>query len=46
MNRGIVKPWLPTARPALLGIGAKERKIFNDGSGQSRSTPPRPGWKV
>ncbi|KAF8507394.1 DExH-box splicing factor binding site-domain-containing protein [Gautieria morchelliformis] len=22
---GLVEPWLPTARPALLGIGAKER---------------------
>jgi len=44
-NRGIVEPWLPTARPALLGIGAKEREIFDDGSRQSRSTPSRPDRK-
>ncbi|KAF8592340.1 hypothetical protein K439DRAFT_1400067, partial [Ramaria rubella] len=24
-RRGLVEPWLPTSRPALLGIGAKER---------------------
>jgi hypothetical protein len=44
-NRGIVEPWLPTARPTLLGIGAKEREIFDDGSGRSRSTPSRPDRK-
>lgn len=44
-NRGIVEPWLPPARPALLGIGAKEREIFDDGSGRSRSTPSRPERK-
>ncbi|KAN0107046.1 DExH-box splicing factor binding site domain containing protein [Russula decolorans] len=44
-NRGIVEPWLPSARPALLGIGAKEREIFDDGSGRSRSTPSRPDRK-
>ena len=44
-NRGIVEPWLPTARPALLGIGAKEREVFDDGSGQSRRTPSRPDRK-
>ena len=44
-NRGIVEPWLPSARPALLGIGAKEREIFDDGSGRSRSTPSRPDKK-
>ncbi|KAK2467861.1 hypothetical protein APHAL10511_000156 [Amanita phalloides] len=27
-----VKPYLPQARPALLGIGAKEKEIFDDGS--------------
>jgi hypothetical protein len=41
-NRGIVEPWLPAARPALLGIGAKDREVFDDGSGRSRSTPSRP----
>jgi hypothetical protein len=44
-NRGIVEPWLPAARPALLGIGAKEREIFDDGSGRSRSTLSRPDRK-
>jgi hypothetical protein len=44
-NRGIVEPWLPGARPALLGIGAKEREIFDDGGGRSRSTPSRPDRK-
>ena len=41
----IVEPWLPTARPAMLGIGAKEREIFDDGSGRARSTPSRPERK-
>ena len=27
-----VQPWLPQSRPALLGIGAKEKEIFDDGS--------------
>jgi hypothetical protein len=44
-NRGIVEPWLPSARPALLGIGAKEREVFDDGSGRNRSTPSRPDKK-
>lgn len=29
---GLVEPYLPAARPALLGIGAKERIIADDGS--------------
>ena len=29
---GPVEPYLPTARPALLGIGAKEREVLDDGS--------------
>jgi len=44
-NRGFVEPWLPAARPALLGIGAKEREVFDDGSGGRRSTPSRPDRK-
>lgn len=44
-NRGIIEPWLPAARPALLGIGAKEREVFDDGSGRSRNTPSRPDRK-
>jgi hypothetical protein len=31
-----VEPWLPTARPALLGIGAKEQEVFDDGSGKGK----------
>jgi len=31
-KKGMVEPWLPTARPALLGIGAKEKEVFDDGS--------------
>jgi len=27
-----VQPWLPQSRPALLGIGAKEKEVFDDGS--------------
>ena len=27
-----VQPWLPQSRPALLGIGAKEKVVFDDGS--------------
>lgn len=41
---GIVEPWLPPSRPALLGIGAKEREIFDDGSG-GRRMPSRPERK-
>lgn len=32
-----VEPWLPTARPALLGIGAKEQEVLDDGSGKGKS---------
>jgi len=31
-----VQPWLPTARPALLGIGAKQQEVFDDGSGKGK----------
>jgi hypothetical protein len=43
-KRGIVEPWLPPSRPALLGIGAKAREAFDDGSG-GRRTPSRPERK-
>ncbi|KAH9961353.1 DExH-box splicing factor binding site-domain-containing protein [Russula dissimulans] len=43
-NRGIVEPWLPASRPALLGIGAKEREVFDDGS-SGRRAPSRPERK-
>lgn len=31
-GKGLVEPYLPAARPALLGIGAKERERLDDGS--------------
>lgn len=31
-GKGIVEPYLPSARPALLGIGAKEQEVYDDGS--------------
>jgi hypothetical protein len=31
-----VEPWLPVARPALLGIGAKEQEVYDDGSGKGK----------
>ena len=31
-----VEPYLPQARPALLGIGAKEKEILDDGSGKKK----------
>ncbi|KAF5385839.1 hypothetical protein D9615_002334 [Tricholomella constricta] len=31
-GKGLVEPYLPEARPALLGIGAKEREVLDDGS--------------
>ena len=43
-KRGIVEPWLPPSRPALLGIGAKEREVFDDGSSGKRA-PSRPERK-
>ncbi|KAH9030660.1 DExH-box splicing factor binding site-domain-containing protein [Lactarius pseudohatsudake] len=43
-KRGIVEPWLPPSRPALLGIGAKEREALDDGSGGRRG-PSRPERK-
>ncbi|KAL0956227.1 hypothetical protein HGRIS_002383 [Hohenbuehelia grisea] len=30
-GKGMVEPYLPEARPALLGIGAKEREVLDDG---------------
>ncbi|KZT03755.1 uncharacterized protein LAESUDRAFT_814420 [Laetiporus sulphureus 93-53] len=31
-QKGPIEPYLPQARPALLGIGAKEKEVFDDGS--------------
>lgn len=35
-----VQPWLPQSRPALLGIGAKEKVVFDDGSKKKRFAKP------
>lgn len=39
-GKGHVQPYLPTARPALLGIGAKEMEAFDDGSKKKGSSRP------
>ncbi|KAG6370795.1 DExH-box splicing factor binding site-domain-containing protein [Boletus reticuloceps] len=36
MKNGITELYLPQARPALLGIGAKEREPQDDGSGKKK----------
>jgi hypothetical protein len=43
-RKGPVDPYLPTARPALLGIGAKEKEVFDDGNAKNGKAkgPPRP----
>ncbi|KAJ7039183.1 DExH-box splicing factor binding site-domain-containing protein [Mycena alexandri] len=41
-GKGMVQPYLPEARPALLGIGAKEREVLDDGSTKRSSTNKRP----
>lgn len=37
---GPADPYLPASRPALLGIGAKEREVFDDGSRARKSMRP------
>jgi len=39
-GKGLVQPYLPEARPALLGIGAKEQEVFDDGSNKKTSKRP------
>ncbi|KAF8893907.1 hypothetical protein BD779DRAFT_1504080, partial [Infundibulicybe gibba] len=41
-GKGIVDPYLPEARPALLGIGAKEREVLDDGSKKRNGGNTRP----
>ncbi|KAF8070373.1 DExH-box splicing factor binding site-domain-containing protein [Lyophyllum atratum] len=41
-GKGLVQPYLPEARPALLGIGAKEREVLDDGSGKKGGAIKRP----
>jgi G-patch domain len=31
-GKGLIEPYIPSARPALLGIGAKEQEVYDDGS--------------
>ncbi|KAF8434136.1 DExH-box splicing factor binding site-domain-containing protein [Boletus edulis BED1] len=40
MKNGITELYLPQARPALLGIGAKEREPQDDGSGKKKPKGP------
>ena len=35
-GKGLVEPYLPVARPSLLGIGAKEQEIYDDGNGKDK----------
>ena len=35
-KHGLVEPYLPQSRPALLGIGAKEQEVLDDGSGKRK----------
>ncbi|PAV24016.1 hypothetical protein PNOK_0108400 [Pyrrhoderma noxium] len=37
---GPVEPYLPESRPALLGIGAKEKEALDDGSTSKKPTRP------
>ncbi|KAG6861690.1 hypothetical protein C0995_013259 [Termitomyces sp. Mi166 len=39
-GKGMVEPYLPEARPALLGIGAKEQEVYDDGSKKKRPSRP------
>jgi hypothetical protein len=39
-GKGLVQPYLPEARPALLGIGAKEQEVYDDGSKKRGPTRP------
>ncbi|KAI0703673.1 DExH-box splicing factor binding site-domain-containing protein [Cerioporus squamosus] len=41
-NKGMIEPWLPQSRPALLGIGAKEKEVFDDGSKGKKGAKARP----
>ena len=36
-KKGIVEPWVPVARPPLLGIGAKEQEVLDDGSSKRKN---------
>ncbi|KAJ2931240.1 hypothetical protein H1R20_g5830, partial [Candolleomyces eurysporus] len=38
-GKGLVEPYLPASRPALLGIGAKEQEVLDDGSKRKHKKP-------
>ncbi|KAL0562428.1 DNA primase large subunit Spp2, partial [Marasmius crinis-equi] len=40
-GKGVVEPYVPESRPALLGIGAKEMEQFDDGSKKGSGRPER-----
>ncbi|KAH9485217.1 Pre-mRNA-splicing factor SPP2 [Psilocybe cubensis] len=40
-GKGLIEPYLPASRPALLGIGAKEQEVYDDGS-KKNSKAKRP----
>lgn len=40
-GKGMVEPYIPASRPALLGIGAKEQEVYDDGS-KSKYKSKRP----
>ena len=31
-GKGLIEPYIPSARPSLLGLGAKEQEVYDDGS--------------
>ncbi|KAJ7124999.1 DExH-box splicing factor binding site-domain-containing protein [Mycena epipterygia] len=41
-GKGLIQPYLPEARPSLLGIGAKEQEVFDDGSTKKGNANKRP----
>ena len=40
-GKGLIEPYLPIARPSLLGLGAKEQEVYDDGS-KKGGKPKRP----
>ncbi|KIY65876.1 hypothetical protein CYLTODRAFT_423959 [Cylindrobasidium torrendii FP15055 ss-10] len=36
IGKGRIEPYVPSARPALLGLGAKEQEVYDDGSKNKR----------
>ncbi|KAF6760117.1 DExH-box splicing factor binding site-domain-containing protein [Ephemerocybe angulata] len=38
-GKGLVQPYLPPSRPALLGIGAKEQEVLDDGNKRKHRKP-------